>query len=162
MKPGEYCDFNGVNYYTRTTVSGLADGVRANSPRNDLDWEIYPEGLVRCAEKLQKVLPRPLWVTENGTCDNDDRFRARYIYEHLEAVCTSGLPFERYYHWCFCDNFEWIEGYSARFGLVHVDYETQTRTVKRSGEFYRRMAAQGGVTQALYDAYIAGEVYDVR
>ena len=162
VKPGEYCDFNGVNYYTRTTVSGLADGVRANSPRNGLDWEIYPEGLVRCAEKLQKVLPRPLWVTENGTCDNDDRFRARYIYEHLEAVCTSGLPFERYYHWCFCDNFEWIEGYSARFGLVHVDYETQARTVKRSGEFYRQMAAQGGVTQALYDAYVAGEVYDVR
>ena len=47
IKPGEYCDFNGVNYYTRSTVSGLADGVRENSPRNDLGWEIYPEGLVR-------------------------------------------------------------------------------------------------------------------
>ena len=162
VKPGEYCDFNGVNYYTRSTVSGLADGVREGSPRNDLNWEIYPEGLVRCAEKLQKVLPRPLWVTENGTCDNDDRFRAKYIYDHLAAICASGLPFERYYHWCFCDNFEWLEGYSARFGLVHIDYETQKRTVKRSGEFYAGMIAAGGVTEEAFAEYVAKEAYDIR
>ena len=162
VKPGEYCDFNGVNYYTRSTVSGLADGVREGSPCNDLNWEIYPEGLVRCAEKLQKVLPRPLWVTENGTCDNDDRFRAKYIYDHLAAICASGLPFERYYHWCFCDNFEWLEGYSARFGLVHIDYETQKRTVKRSGEFYAGMIAAGGVTEEAFAEYVAKEAYDIR
>ena len=162
VKPGEYCDFNGVNYYTRSTVSGLADGVREGSPRNDLNWEIYPEGLVRCAEKLQKVLPRPLWVTENGTCDNDDHFRAKYIYDHLAAICASGLPFERYYHWCFCDNFEWLEGYSARFGLVHIDYETQKRTVKRSGEFYAGMIAAGGVTEEAFAEYVAKEAYDIR
>ena len=162
VKPGEYCDFNGVNYYTRSTVSGLADGVREGSPRNDLNWEIYPEGLVRCAEKLQKVLPRPLWVTENGTCDNDDHFRAKYIYDHLAAICASGLPFERYYHWCFCDNFEWLEGYSARFGLVHIDYETQKRTVKRSGEFYAGMIVAGGVTEEAFAEYVAKEAYDIR
>ena len=162
IKPGEYCDFNGVNYYTRSTVSGLADGVRGNSPRNDLDWEIYPEGLVRCAEKLQAVLPRPLWVTENGTCDQNDRFRAKYIYEHLQAICASGLPFERYYHWCFCDNFEWIEGNTARFGLIHIDYETQKRTPKRSAEFYRDMAQNGGVTEECFEKYVAGEEYDIR
>lgn len=162
VKPGEYCDFNGVNYYTRSTVSGLADGVREGSPCNDLNWEIYPEGLVRCAEKLQKVLPRPLWVTENGTCDNDDHFRAKYIYDHLAAICASGLPFERYYHWCFCDNFEWLEGYSARFGLVHIDYETQKRTVKRSGEFYAGMIAAGGVTEEAFAEYVAKEAYDIR
>ena len=162
VKPGEYCDFNGVNYYTRSTVSGLADGVREGSPRNDLNWEIYPEGLVRCAEKLQKVLPRPLWVTENGTCDNDDHFRAKYIYDHLAAICASGLPFERYYHWCFCDNFEWLEGYSARFGLVHIDYETQKRTIKRSGEFYAGMIVAGGVTEEAFAEYVAKEAYDIR
>ena len=162
VKPGEYCDFNGVNYYTRSTVSGLADGVREGSPCNDLNWEIYPEGLVRCAEKLQKVLPRPLWVTENGTCDNDDHFRAKYIYDHLAAICASGLPFERYYHWCFCDNFEWLEGYSARFGLVHIDYETQKRTIKRSGEFYAGMIVAGGVTEEAFAEYVAKEAYDIR
>ena len=159
---GEYSDFNGINYYTRSTVAGLADGTRDNSPRNDLNWEIYPQGLQECAERLQKVLDRPIWVTENGTCDNEDRFRARYIYEHLKVLTESGLPFERYYHWCFCDNFEWIEGSSARFGLVHVDYATQQRTVKPSGEFYRGMIENKGVTASLYETYVKNQEYTVR
>lgn len=160
---GEYSDFNGVNYYTRSTVSGIADGVRANSPRNDLDWEIYPEGIVRCGKALTKVLNRPLWITENGTCDNDDRFRSRYLYEHLKAISESDLPFERYYHWCFCDNFEWVEGNSARFGLVHVDYtDGRKRTVKDSGRFYAAVIAEGGVTQPLYDEFIKDRSYDIR
>ena len=144
-------------------MSGLADGVRENSPRNDLDWEIYPQGLVRCGEMLQNILKRPIWVTENGTCDNDDRFRARYLYDHWKVMAESDLPFERYYHWCFCDNFEWLEGNSARFGLVHVDYEHgRNRTVKRSGQFFARAAAAGGVTEELYNEFVRDEEYDVR
>ena len=162
LPKGEYSDFNGVNYYSRSTVSGIGDGVRENSPRNDLNWEIYPEGIVECARKLQSILPRPLWVTENGTCDNDDRFRSRYICEHLMAVCGSELPFERYYHWCFCDNLEWIEGNSAKFGLVSVDPRTRARTVKKSGKFYSEIIARGGVDAELYQTYVAGEVYDIR
>ena len=72
------------------------------------------------------------------------------------------MPFERYYHWCFCDNFEWLEGYSARFGLVHIDYETQKRTIKRSGEFYAGMIAAGGVTEEAFAEYVAKEAYDIR
>ena len=160
---GEYADFNGINYYTRSTVAGIGDGVRENSPRNDLNWEIYPDGLGRCARKLNRVLERPIWVTENGTCDNGDRFRARCLYEHWEAMIHSGLPFERYYHWCFCDNFEWIEGDSARFGLVHVDYANgRRRTVKESGRFFAAAIAAGGVTEELYDRYVKDEVYDIR
>lgn len=159
---GEYSDFNGVNYYTRSTVSGIGDGVRENSPRNDLNWEIYPQGLVECAEMLQKVLDRPIWVTENGTCDNDDRFRCRYLYEHLKVLSQSKLPFARYYHWCFCDNFEWIEGNSAKFGLVSVDPETKERTVKKSGHFYAEIIRTSGVDARMYDEYVAGQEYDVR
>ena len=160
---GEYADFNGVNYYTRSTVSGIGDGVRENCAKNDLNWEIYPEGIVRCGETLMKVLDRPIWVTENGTCDNDDRFRARYLYEHWKAMAESGLPFERYYHWCFCDNFEWVEGNSARFGLIHVDYDNgRRRSVKGSGEFFAKAVKAGGVTRELYDEYVREEVYDVR
>ena len=162
LPKGEYCDFHGVNYYTRSTVTGFADGVRENSPRNDLGWEIYPDGLPLVAQKLEKLLDRPIWVTENGTCDNQDSFRARYIYEHLKAMFRSGLPFERYYHWCFCDNFEWLEGESARFGLINVDYATQTRTIKRSGEFYADMIRSGGVTDEAYDTYVRGEVYRIE
>ena len=159
---GEYSDFNGVNYYSRSTVSGIGDGVRENSPRNDLNWEIYPEGIVECAEKLQKILPRPLWVTENGTCDNTDRFRSRYLYEHLKAVNTSELPFARYYHWCFCDNLEWIEGNSAKFGLVSVDPVTRVRTVKESGKFFSEIIARGGADEEMYERYVAKQEYDIR
>ena len=162
LSKGEYTDFIGLNYYSRSTVSSIGDGVREHSPRNDLDWEIYPQGLEESAGRLYAVLPRPIWVTENGTCDNDDRFRCRYLYEHLQVLSAAALPFERYYHWCFCDNFEWIEGNSARFGLVRVDPETGERSVKRSGRFYAAIIAAGGVTEDLYAQYVAGQEYDVR
>ena len=159
---GEYTDFIGLNYYTRSTVASIGDGVRANSPRNDLDWEIYPQGLEECAGRLYKVLPRPIWVTENGTCDNDDRFRCKYLYEHLQVVSQSKLPFSRYYHWCFCDNFEWAEGNSAKFGLVSVDPETRQRTVKTSGQFYADVIRNGGVTEEMHQKYVANQEYSVR
>lgn len=162
LSRGEYTDFIGLNYYTRSTVSGIGDGVRENSPRNDLDWEIYPQGIVDCARQLYKVLPRPIWVTENGTCDNNDRFRCRYLYEHLQALSRSELPFQRYYHWCFCDNFEWIEGNSAKFGLVTVDPQSRTRQIKRSGEFYSQIIRDGGVTRESYESFVAEQEYDVR
>ena len=162
LPKGEYTDFIGLNYYTRSTVHSIGDGVRENSPRNDLDWEIYPQGLEDCAGRLYALLPRPIWVTENGTCDNSDRFRCRYLYEHLKVLSESKLPFARYYHWCFCDNFEWVEGNSARFGLVSADPATGTRTVKRSGEFYAAIIAQGGVTDDLYRQYVEKQEYDVR
>lgn len=161
LPKGEYTDFNGVNYYTRSTVSGFADGVREHSPRNDLKWEVYPQGITQCARMLQKILPRPLWVTENGTCDNRDTFRSRYIFEHLQEISRSELPFARYYHWCFCDNFEWIEGNSAKFGLISVDHDTKKRTVKDSGRFYSQIIARGGVDQELYDTYVSGQEYTV-
>ena len=162
LRKGEYTDFIGLNYYTRSTVSGIGDGVREGSPRNDLDWEIYPEGIVECAKMLYDVLPRPIWVTENGTCDNNDRFRCKYLYEHLKAISASKLPFKRYYHWCFCDNFEWIEGNSAKFGLVAVDPETRARTIKFSGNFYSDVIRNGGVSKEMYEKYVAKQEYDVR
>ena len=162
LPKGEYTDFIGVNYYSRSTISGFADGVRENSPRNDLNWEIYPEGIVQCSRELYDLLPRPIWITENGTCDNNDRFRCRYLYEHLQAISRSELPFRRYYHWCFCDNFEWVEGNSAKFGLVSVDPQSHRRTVKKSGEFYRDVITAGGVTQEISHQYVANQEYDVR
>ena len=111
---------------------------------------------------LDALLKRPIWVTENGTCDNEDRFRCRYLYDHLKAISQSDLPFERYYHWCFCDNFEWIEGNWAKFGLVSVDPETRERKIKTSGEFYSNIIANKGVTEEDYRRYVAGQEYDIR
>lgn len=162
VKKGEYIDFLGINYYSRSTCKGLNDEVRSPSPRNDLDWEIYPEGIVKISEKLYNILPRPIWITENGTCDTFDKFRCRYLYEHLEAISKSKLPFERYYHWCFLDNWEWAEGESARFGIVHVNYETQERTIKKSGEFYQELIMNKGVTDEMYDKYVKDIEYNIK
>jgi beta-glucosidase len=159
IERGEYCDFIALNYYTRSTISRFSDGVREGAPKNDLGWEIYPEGLIRCAKKLYSLIKRPIYITENGTCDSSDTFSCRYIYDHLKAICESGLPVSRYYHWCFCDNFEWIEGESARFGLVHVDYETQKRTIKKSGFFYSELIRAGGVTPEIYEKYVKDQEY---
>jgi beta-glucosidase len=159
VKPGEYADFLGLNYYTRSAVSGLGDGVREGSLLNDLGWEIYPEGIALCAQSLYKLLKRPIYITENGTCDNNDSFRCRFIYDHLKALDDSGLPVERYYHWSFTDNFEWCEGESARFGLVHVDYATQKRIVKKSGRFFSDIIKNKGVTSTMYDEFVAPQEY---
>ena len=150
---GPFCDFHAVNYYSRAAVTGFSEEYMDNVSVNDLGWEIYPEGIVQCAKELYALAKLPIYITENGTCDNTDAFRSRYICEHLEALCGSGLPVERYYHWCFTDNFEWLDGNSARFGIVHVDYATQQRSVKRSGEFYSRMIAERGVTQEMQSEY---------
>jgi beta-glucosidase len=153
IRHGRYYDFIGINYYTRSTVRGIGDGVRSGVPVNDLGWEIYPQGLIECARRMHKKYDAPIFITENGTCDENDSFRCRYIFEHLNEISKSDLPIERYYHWCFCDNFEWLEGESARFGLVHVDYDTQTRTCKQSGFFFSKIIEQNGVDEQLYTEY---------
>ncbi|MBN1411762.1 MAG: glycoside hydrolase family 1 protein [Spirochaetales bacterium] len=156
---GEYCDFIAINYYTRSTISGFRDGVRKGSPKNDLGWEIYPNGIMRACLNYYRLIRRPIYITENGTCDNNDAFRSLYIHDHLKVLSELDLPVERYYHWCFCDNFEWIEGESARFGLVHVDFETQERTVKKSGEFYKEIIENHGVTDEMYDKFVKDREY---
>ena len=159
VKRGQYYDFIGLNYYSRSTVSRLADGVREGVHKNDLGWEIYHEGLVELANKLGQKYHAPVFVTENGTCDNSDSFRPRFIYDQLKLISETENPITRYYHWSFTDNFEWKEGESARFGIVHVDYETQKRTVKNSGKLYASMIAHQGVTEEAYEAFVKDSQY---
>ena len=158
-KPGRYCDFHGISYYSRSAVTALKDGVRHHGAKNDLGWEIYPQGLIMCAEKIMKLCMLPIYITGNGTCDNKDAFRCRFIYDHLVAISRSSLPFERYYHWCFTDGFDWLHGVSARFGIVHTDFETGERAVKKSGKFYSEIIREHAITQEIYDDYIALESY---
>ena len=73
----------------------------------------------------------------------------------------SGLPFERYYHWCFVDNWEWAEGEGPRFGIVGLDPATQTRTVKESGHFVREIIANRGVTEEMYTRYVEPQRYRI-
>ena len=153
-KVGKYYDFVGINYYTRSTVSGFADGVRKGAPVNDLGWEIYPEGIEILTKRMYNRYKAPIYITENGTCDKSDAFRCRYIYDHLLHIAQCGVPVERYYHWTFIDNFEWAEGQTAPFGLVALDFDTQQRTVRNSGRFYANIIANGGVTEEDYEKYV--------
>ncbi len=121
--------------------------------RTDIGWEIVPEGI---AHLLHQVYARydlpPVYITENGACYNDgpdangkieDENRLDYIARHLDVLADAtdqGIPLQGYFAWSLMDNFEWAEGYKMRFGIVHVDYDTQVRTVKRSGDWYRALA----------------------
>jgi beta-glucosidase len=159
VRPGKYYDFFGLNYYSRSTVTGLGDGVASGVSVNDLGWEIYPAGIAVLSQRIAARFGGPIYVTENGTADAADAFRSRYLYEHLRALVESQAPVERYYHWCLTDNWEWAEGERARFGLVALDFDTQQRTIRDSGRFYADIAAHGGVTQSAYDRFVAGQTY---
>jgi len=153
---GRYYDFIGINYYTRNAVAhfGLKD--LPGRPRNDLGWDIYPEGLTMLCKELHKKYPAPIWITENGTCDKEDRFRSAYIYDHLRQIADEKLAVERYYHWTFIDNFEWAEGESAPFGLVRCNFETQERTIRPSGHFYTEIIMSRKVTDSMIERYLKG------
>jgi beta-glucosidase len=148
----EPIDFLGINYYSRNVVSAGApfDVHRSGLPVTDMGWEVYPEGLTQLLLRLHCDYPvPPLVVTENGGAFKDefvagrvhDRDRTSYIDSHIAAVGEAlrlGVPMAGYMVWSLMDNFEWTSGYEKRFGIVHVDYATQRRTLKDSARWYRR------------------------
>ncbi|HYT04155.1 MAG TPA: GH1 family beta-glucosidase [Gemmatimonadales bacterium] len=159
-------DFLGVNYYTRgvTRHDETALPLRATTERQprsvytETGWEVYPPGL---SETLLWVRQRagdlPLYVTENGAAFPDpprslngrveDPLRVEYYRGHLRAALDAirrGVNLRGYFAWSLLDNYEWSYGYSKRFGIVHVDFETQRRTPKASARFYADVVRTGG------------------
>ena len=120
-----------------------------------MGWEIYPDGLRELMVRLRNDYPvKSLIITESGACFDDtlidgeinDEGRRKYLERHLEssfAAIQEGAPLDGYFAWSLMDNYEWAEGYARRFGLVHVDFETQERTVKKSGLYYRSFLRAG-------------------
>ncbi len=161
-KPGVFCDFHAINYYTRSLISKFDHSTRHYCAKSDLGWEIYPQGLIICAKKLIKCSKQPklpIFVTENGVCDNDDIFRSRFIYDQLLVITGSPMPFERYYYHSFLDGLEWHHGISARFGLVHVDFETGQRTMKKSGKFYSEILKERMLTDEMHQEFLNMQTY---
>jgi beta-glucosidase len=119
-----------------------------------MDWEVYPQGLTALLVRLHQDYPVPcMFITENGGAFKDpvlhgqvhDADRTRYLQTHIEAVqraMTQGVRMGGYMVWSLMDNFEWASGYAKRFGIVHVDYATQKRTLKDSAHWYRGFLAQ--------------------
>ena len=146
-------DFLGINYYRRMLVRAVEAGplqaevvLPEGVPVTSVDWPVQPDGLREVLVDLATNYPGmpPIYITENGAAYDDvpaadgsvhDPLRLDYLHRHLHALqqaIAAGVDVRGYFVWTLLDNFEWAEGYAKRFGVVHVDYSTQTRTPKSS------------------------------
>ena len=149
-------DFLGVNYYTRnfSSCGNPWDVTRTGNTVTDMGWEVYPQGLTELLCRLHTdYQPKCLWVTENGAAFKDqmvtgvidDAQRLAYIRDHIAAThdaIQQGVPVGAYFAWSLMDNFEWASGYAKRFGIIHVDFETQNRTFKNSALWYQKFLSE--------------------
>lgn len=155
-------DFLGVNIYTIAGIAKAGSGIRPVEPwhpRTDYQWPVAPDCAYWMIRNITDLWDVPsLLVTENGCCYPDtveehsesveDYARIEYLRGHLRMLHRSvseGMPLHGYFLWSFMDNFEWAQGYSKRFGIVHVDFETQKRTPKLSAEWYAQIIKDGGL-----------------
>lgn len=155
-------DFIGINFYTRSVLKWddnaplkFSEVKQTDAPHTAMGWEVYPDALESFLVRLQQDYSGdlPVLITENGAAYNDpvpvngvveDPDRAEYYRLHLTAVSNAiaqGVPVKGYFAWSLMDNYEWAEGYAKRFGLVHVDFVTQQRTLKRSALQFRQIVS---------------------
>lgn len=157
-------DFTGINYYTsgpvtpETMEQEMAEVPPGSNPPDgytEMGWAITPEWLTRFLIRVHEdYSPDSIVITENGASFSDgpneegvvdDQRRIAYLDSHTAAVFearNAGAPVDGYFLWSFLDNLEWVAGYSQRFGIVHVDFETLTRTPKSSYHWYRQRIEQ--------------------
>ncbi len=158
-------DFLGANYYTHSIVKQSGESIENSTSLpvegaeyTAMGWEVYPRGIYDVLVRLHREYAVPqIYIVENGaafpdTVEEDGRVldprRINYLREHLlqvHAALAEGVPLKGYSVWALLDNFEWSLGYSMRFGITYVDYATQKRTLKASGEWYREVIERNGV-----------------
>lgn len=157
-------DFLGINYYTRAVLRHSSEApyylavVRSGQEFTQMDWEVYPDGLRELLVRVSRQYrPKALYITENGAAYRDvlvkgqvsDPERTHYLERHIAACLQAlreGVPLWGYFAWSLLDNFEWAEGYDKRFGLVYVDFATQTRHIKQSGYWYGAFLQEKALT----------------
>ena len=160
-------DFLGINYYTRGIMKAdpASHVEKATRVKNDyathmtIGWEVFPQGLTDILLQVRNQYGDiPIYITENGSTFYDppvaeddrleDPLRVSYLRKHLGAIheaIAKGVNLKGYFAWSLLDNFEWGQGYSKRFGIVHVDFSTQKRTVKNSGRLYQEVIRNNGL-----------------
>jgi len=152
-------DFIGINYYFRNNLhsdggTGFVDVPLEGVERTQMGWEVYPQGLEDLLRRFKDQYDRlpPIYITENGMASDDqvvngevvDEQRMRFMKSHFAAVSRAidaGVDVRGYFAWSLMDNFEWAFGYERRFGIVHVDYKTQVRTLKHSARTFKAFLA---------------------
>ncbi len=162
----EPIDFLGVNYYSRTVSQhdqgnppiNVSAVPQVDSLHTDMGWEVFPAGLTRILTWVKaRYGDIPIYITENGSAFSDaptsidgrvhDPDRLEYLRCHLQAAHAAiqqGVNLRGYFAWSLLDNYEWSYGYTKRFGIVHVDYDSQVRTIKDSGRFYANVIRSNG------------------
>ncbi len=129
-----YCDELGVNYYFYTWL-----GKKIQYPKTDMGWDQRPGG-IRDALIEVKRYGLPIYVTEAGCADGQDAFRAQYIERTVSGIAeamASGVDVRGFMYWSLLDNYEWAHGFTERFGLIAINYETQERTIRPSAYVYK-------------------------
>jgi beta-glucosidase len=168
-------DYIGLNYYSTTHISCAASepkmlfakqyfvpGLASCECTSDGQpfCEINPPGMYLALKKLQEY-GKPVYITENGLPDREDKQRpyllATYLPEIWRAI-RDGVDVRGYYHWTLVDNFEWAEGWNLRFGLIELDPETGERTPRTSAAIYSRIAHANGVAKSLVQQWAPGDV----
>lgn len=141
-------DFVGVQSYTRTRV-GPNGALPPTERVLPMRYEYWPQALAACVREAARETGCPIFVTENGIGTEDDAERIRYTevaLQGLRACISDGVDVRGYVHWSLMDNFEWLEGYRPKFGLVSVDRQTFKRTLKPSALWLSRIAKSNGAT----------------
>jgi beta-glucosidase len=170
-------DWMGLNYYQRYDAGfslralgslGIDYSAREGKPKGPEGWgELYPDGLYESLDRFNRLFRVPIYITENGVPDETDEVRPGFLLRHLHrswAAIQQGCPLKGYFFWSLVDNFEWAEGFDPRFrfGLYGVDFATQERTLRRSGELYAEIAQAGGISGDAVRRYapeVAGELF---
>ena len=165
-------DYVGVNYYQRIYAGSdllhpsdpqiaMHDPNAPDEPVNDLGSQVYPHGFYKILTTATQRYRKPIYVLENGTADRNDNDTARqqFLVEHVRevwlAINQGGADVRSYIHWSLFDNFEWVEGFDARFGLMAVDYEHDfKRTPRPSAKLYAQIAHANALPEALLREYM--------
>mgnify|MGYP006289851847 CR=1 FL=1 len=143
-------DFIGINYYRPLRIGKNKE---LTMKYNDVGWEVYPRGLLDLLKDIDEIYEKPeIFITENGFPSSnepesvemriEDDERCDYIKNHLLALnqaIKTGINIKGYFLWSLMDNFEWLHGYSTRFGLIHVNFANQQRTWKKSANLYKNI-----------------------
>jgi beta-glucosidase len=157
-------DFLGANIYGGTTVEPRVNGQGDYPERKEaqghpitmMGWHTVPESLYWGPRFLAERYKLPVVITENGMSGHDwvtpdgcvhDPYRIEFTRQYLGALkraVRDGIDVRGYFHWSLMDNFEWAEGYKQRFGLIHVDYSNQKRTLKDSAHWYAQVIRENG------------------
>lgn len=143
LKLAKQDDFIGVQTYTRSRITTKALPPPQGAELTQMGYEFYPESLEHTVRFAAKEAGVPVIVTENGVATEDDTRRVEYIQRALAGVkrcIDDGIKVGGYIHWSLLDNFEWIFGFTPKFGLIAVDRATQKRTVKPSAIMLGKIA----------------------